>query len=69
MKNLLKSIGLVLALVAGSVQAIPTLYFDGNVKFDSGTGMLGVNAVLNATDDISPMPTLAVASLSLAQHI
>lgn len=66
MKTLIKIIGLVLALVAGSAQAIPTLYFDGNVKFDSGTGILGISSVLTATDDISPMPTLAGSKLKLS---
>jgi len=64
MNTLLKGIGLVLALVAGSAQAIPTLYFDGNVKFNSGT--LGVNATLTATDDVNPAPALTGSQFTLS---
>lgn len=66
MKTLLKGIGLVLALIAGSAQAIPTLYFNGTISFNFSTNILGVNSDLTATDDISPIPNWSGGKLTLS---
>lgn len=67
MKNLIKGLGLALALFASSAaQAIPTLFFDGAINFDSRTGLLSVTSVLTGTEDIMPAPNLVGSSLVFA---
>lgn len=56
MKHIVKGIALVLAMVAPSVQAVPTLYFDGGIEYTSGDQELSVSGVLIETQDISPEP-------------
>jgi len=51
MKNIMKGFGVVLALVASSAYAVPTLFFDGEISFRSG--FLNVDSVLTATQDIA----------------
>jgi hypothetical protein len=61
MKNFTKIIGFVLALATTSAQAIPTLYFDGDISYLSGE--LAVSASLTETTDILPTPTLDGSTL------
>ena len=63
MKNIIKGFGLVLAMVASSAHAIPTLFFDGDISFDATSGLLSVTSVLTATQDIAPAPELLGSSL------
>ena len=62
MKNIIKSyikgFGLTLVMVASSAHAIPTLFFDGTINYDSTTGRLTVSSILIDTFDINPAPSL-----------
>ncbi len=60
MKNIIKGFGVALALVASSAYAIPTLFFDGDISFRGG--LLNVDSVLTATQDISSAPELIGSS-------
>jgi hypothetical protein len=66
MKNIIKGFGFIIALVTTSAQAIPTLYFDGDISFDAASGELSVASVLTATSDIAPAPTLLGSSLDFS---
>ncbi len=66
MKNLIKGLGLALAMVASSAHAVPTLLFDGYIDYDAGSGLLSVNSVLTATADVSPAPVLLGSSLNFS---
>jgi len=63
MKTLFKGIGLILALTAGTAQAIPTLFFDGQLNYDATAGTLTVNSVLTNTTDLA-MPSLTGGTLN-----
>ena len=63
MKNLIKGLGFALAMITSSAHAIPTLFFDGDINYDVGTGVLSVQSVLTATTDITPTPDLLNSSL------
>ena len=56
MKNIIKGFGVALALVASSAYAVPTLFFDGEISYQGG--LLNVDSVLTATQDIAPAPEL-----------
>lgn len=58
MKNITIAIGLVLAFAASAAQAIPTLFFDGAIDYDSTSTELMVEASLTESVDITPAPTL-----------
>jgi hypothetical protein len=64
MKNIIKGFGLVMALVASSAYAVPTLFFDGDISYDSTSGLLSVSSVLTATQEITPVPELFDSSLN-----
>lgn len=70
MKNLMKGSvnGLLVAvsLVATSANALPTLFFDGEVNYSASTGELLVTSVLTATEDLGSLPTLSGSSLSFS---
>lgn len=70
MKNLMRSsvVGLIAAmsLVATSANALPTLFFDGDVNYSASTGELTVTSVLTATEDIDSLPKLTGSSLSFS---
>ena len=58
MKNLIKGIGVALALLAKAAYAVPTLYFDGNIQYDANSGMLTGFSGLTASEEIAPAPAL-----------
>ena len=58
MKNIIKGFGLALAMMASTAHAIPTLFFDGTINYDSTTGRLAVSSTLIDTFDIDPAPGL-----------
>ncbi|VAW53710.1 hypothetical protein MNBD_GAMMA05-1213 [hydrothermal vent metagenome] len=60
MKNIIKGFGIVLALVASSAYAVPTLFFDGEISFRGG--LLNIDSVLTATQDVAPAPELVGSS-------
>lgn len=65
MKNITTTIGLVLALATSAAQAIPTLFFNGDIAYDSSTRELSVTSDLISTFDIAPAPELiGIGSLS-----
>lgn len=66
MKNIIKGFGLALAMFASSAQAIPTLFFDGSINYNAGTGLLSVTSVLTNTTGITPAPTLLGSSLDFS---
>lgn len=66
MKNIIKGFVLVLALVASSANAIPTLFFDGDISYDVASGLLSVTSALTATQDVSPAPELIGSSLNFS---
>ncbi len=66
MKNIIKGFGLALAMFASSAQAIPTLFFDGSISYNVGTGLLSVTSVLTNTAGIAPAPTLLGSSLDFS---
>jgi len=66
MKNIIKGFGLALAMVASSAQAIPTLFFDGDINYNVNGGLLTVSSVLTGTSDIAPAPTLLGSSLNFS---
>lgn len=66
MKNILKGFIFALAMVASSAQAIPTLFFDGNITFNASTGVLSVTSTLVDTIDINPTPELLNSSLTFS---
>jgi len=66
MKNLIRGIGLALAMIASSAQAIPTLFFDGDINYDVTSGLLSVDSVLTATADIGSAPALLGSSLDFS---
>ena len=69
MKRLTTTFGLILLLASSAVQAIPTLFFDGDdatgagVDYSAASGQLSVSAALTASEDISPAPTLAGSTM------
>ena len=83
MKNLIKSLGLALVLLAQSAYAVPTLFFDGDITFTSSDpgislqnaassgslGKLSVTAVLSATQEIDPAPQLIGSSLTFSAFL
>ena len=56
MKKIIKGFGVTLALVASSAYAVPTLFFDGDISYRGG--LLNVDSVLTATQDVAPAPEL-----------
>ncbi len=60
MKNIIKGLGVALALVASSAYAVPTLFFDGEISFRGG--LLNVDSVLTATQDVASAPELVGSS-------
>lgn len=58
--------GLALAVAVKPASAVPTLFFDGDVAFDSGSSLLAVSAVLTGVEDISPIPNLNGSSLNFS---
>lgn len=66
MKNIIKGFGLALAMVASSAQAIPTLFFDGDISYSVNSGLLTVSSELTKTIDIAPAPTLLGSSLNFS---
>lgn len=66
MKNLMKGFGFALAMMASSAQAIPTLFFDGDIDYSASTGLLSVDSVLTATADVMPAPALLGSSLNFS---
>jgi len=59
MKNFIaKGMAVSLLLVSSIAQAVPTLYFDGNVSYDSNTKHISVSSILTDTFDIVPQPDL-----------
>lgn len=53
-------------IIMGSVaHALPILSFDGPTHYDAGTGLLTIDAVLTAAEDVSATPVLPGSSLTL----
>ena len=63
MKSITTIIGLALILATSAAQAIPTLFFDGDINYDSASTELSVSSVLTKTTDITPAPTLPGATM------
>lgn len=63
MKTFTKVIGLLIALAASSAHAIPTLFFDGTINYQTNNAVLLVSASLTQTVDITPAPTLLGSSM------
>jgi len=59
MKNFItQGIAASLLLVSSIAQAVPTLFFDGDISYDAQTRLLSVNSILTDTFDIVPQPDL-----------
>ena len=60
-----------MALLAATanVQAAPTFYFDGDFSFDSTTGLLTVDAVIDGTEDLTYGSDLIGSSFSLVTQL
>ena len=58
MKNFTKAIGFIIALATTSVQAVPTLYFNGTIGYDASSTRLSVVSDLTATADVFPAPAI-----------
>jgi hypothetical protein len=61
MNSIFKLIGILLFAHSMAVQAIPTLFFDGDISYSAG--QLNVNAQLTGTDGIAPLPETVNSSL------
>lgn len=68
MKNIVKGITLVLAMVTSSAQAIPTLFFDGGVDY-AGDGELSVFGTLIETVDLTPAPSIAGSTIDFSASL
>jgi len=68
-KGFTKIFGLIIALAASSAQALPTLYFDGDISYSSSSGELSVVSVLTATQEIFPSPELVGSSLDFSASL
>ena len=66
MKHIVKGIVLALAMVTSTAQAIPTLFFDGAINYDSISSELSVSATLTESLDISPAPTLLNSTMTFS---
>ncbi len=66
MRNVIKSLGLILALLSQSAHAVPTLFFDGDLTYVASTGGLSVTAVLSASQEIDPAPQLMGSSMTFS---
>ena len=65
MKVFVKGIALVLAIATTSAQALPTLFFDGDINYYAGTdNELSVEGVLIDTWDLAPSPITAGSSIN-----
>jgi hypothetical protein len=53
-----KVIGFVIALLASSAQAVPTLFFNGTIGYEASSSRLTVASDLTGTADIFPSPAL-----------
>ena len=69
MKNVLKGLIFALAMVASSAQAIPTLFFDGDITFNATTGDLIVTSELTSTTEIDPTPEVIGSSLTFSASL
>lgn len=65
----IKAIGFLLALVAGSANAVPTLLFDGTISFDSSSRILSVTSSLTSTIDIASNPDVAGSSFAFSARL
>jgi hypothetical protein len=63
MKNIRSVITVIIALVTTSANAVPTLFFDGNITYDVGSGLVSVTSQLTATEEIAPVPNLIGSGL------
>lgn len=59
-------IGVVLFVFVFKANAIPILFFDGNVSYTTSTGILGAYAILTGSDDIAPAPIISGSSFDLS---
>jgi hypothetical protein len=59
-------IGVMLFAFVIKANAIPTLFFDGNVGYTASSGMLDVNAMLIGSEDIAPAPVLTGSIFDLS---
>lgn len=66
MKNFVRSLIAASLLVATYANALPTLFFDGDVNYNATTGELSVTTVLTATEDIALLPELSGSSLTFS---
>ncbi|MDH5612113.1 MAG: PEP-CTERM sorting domain-containing protein [Gammaproteobacteria bacterium] len=67
MKNFVTGIFVVFTMMmASSVQAIPTLFFDGSINYTVDSGELQVSAALTETTDINPAPELSGSSMNFS---
>lgn len=66
MKNVMKGLIFSLTMVVSSAQAIPTLFFDGDITFNVSTGELLVTSTLTDTADINPTPELLNSRLTFS---
>lgn len=70
MKNFItQGIAASLLLVSSIAQAVPTLFFDGDISYDAQTRLLSVNSILTDTFDIVPQPDLTGSLNFDAQYI
>ena len=46
-------VGVAMFAASIQVQAAPTFYFDGDFTFDSSTGLLTVDAIIDGTEELS----------------
>jgi hypothetical protein len=63
MRKIQAFIGAILIGVSLQVFAIPTLFFDGTISYDSSSNEIFVDSELAATDGIAPSPNLINSSL------
>ncbi len=71
MRRILQA-GILLALplcAAAPALAVPTLYFDGGLSFNSTSNILSVNTTLTGAVDVVPAPTLAGSSLIFSAQL
>ncbi len=63
MKHIVKGIAFALAMVTSTAQAIPTLFFDGSINYNSTSSELAVSGTLTESIDVTPALVLLDSTL------
>ena len=62
-------VGVAMFAASIQVQAAPTFYFDGDFTFDSSTGLLTVDAIIDGTEELSYGSDLVGSSFNLVTQL